>query len=443
MWKPFIVLFLSSLQHTSFAKDGLPRKVQEDTLHITLSDVWQRAEEHSRLIEMKQLAAFLAKEELKDACMERYPELGIKGSAEKASNIPVYENGLFSAPAQHEVIHTLYRVGADLYLNLYNGNKLQLKIAADKVLYRMSRIRQEQAVSDIHYRAAALYLDLQKSFVFRSLISADIADQEKQLREIKALHKNGTVLKSDVLRVELDLSKRRMTLVTIDNDILIATQKLNIIIGEPDERVLLPAAPDIHRVESRTYEQFLEEAFHHSFPYHLSGQQTERSKIQLRQAKANIRPSLGLYGDFYYANPQIFLYPYNPYWYSLGVAGLKASFPVSALYHNIHKVRAARLELEQEETAHKDMEDKVRQQVKEAFLRYREALVQISVAEVNVAQAEENARIIKNTYFNHTSLITDLLDADIQVLQTRFELAAARILAQDKYYLLQNITGVL
>ena len=122
---------------------------------------------------------------------------------------------------------------------------------------------------------------------------------------------------------------------------------------------------------------------------------------------------------------------------------MKASFPISSLYHNIHKVRAARLELEKEEEAHKDAEDKVRQQVREAFLRYKEALVQIQVAEVNVAQAEENARIVKNTYFNQTSLITDLLDADIQVLQTRFELAAARIMAQDKYYLLQNITGVL
>jgi hypothetical protein len=35
------------------------------------------------------------------------------------------------------------------------------------------------------------------------------------------MQKNGTVLKSDVLRVELDLSKRKMTLVTIENDILI------------------------------------------------------------------------------------------------------------------------------------------------------------------------------------------------------------------------------
>jgi len=69
--------------------------------------------------------------------------------------------------------------------------------------------------------------------------------------------------------------------------------------------------------------------------------------------------------------------------------------------------------------------------------------VQIQVATENVAQAEENARIIKNNYFKQPALITDLLDADVQLLRTRFELAAARIMAQDKFYLLQNTIGVL
>lgn len=422
---------------------GQIKAVAEDTIRISLSQAWQKADEHSRLVEIRKMSAGIAEEEVKDARMERYPELGVKGTAEKATNIPVYENGLFSKPSQHEVIHTLYRVGADLYLNLYNGNKLNLKIAEAKTLHRISLIRKDQAVSDIHYKTASCYLDLQKSLIFRDLIRQDIADQEQQLKEIKAFHKNGTVLKSDVLRVELELSKRKLAQVTIENDIRIASQQLNILMGEPDERIILPASINDQPEAPRQYEHYLAEALAHSFPYHISEQQTELSKLHLRKVRANVRPKAGMYSEFYYANPQIFLFPYNPYWYSLGVAGLKASFPISELYHNVHKVRAAKLELEKEEETHKDTEDQVRQQVMEAFLRYRESLVRIRVAEANVLQAEENARIIKNTYFNHTSLITDLLDADVQVLQTRFELAAARIAAQDRHYLLQNITGIL
>lgn len=443
MRKMKLVILLHLISNFSFANTGVSATAQADTLRISLKEAWQKAEEYNRLFEIKRKTVAVHQEEVRNSQLERIPEVGVMGSAEKATNIPIYDNGLFSKPSQHEIIHTLYRVGADLYLNIYNGNKLNLKIEQEKTLHQISEIERDQTLSDIHYKTAALYLDLQKSIIFKNLIEEDIADQEKQLKEIKAFHKNGTTLKSDVLRVELDLSKRKMALVTVNNDILIATQKLNIMIGEPDETILLPIDILAEQDKNTSYEQYLTEALQHSFSYHISEKQTDLARIHLKQIKANVRPKLGIYGDFYYANPQIFLYPYNPFWYSLGIAGVKASFPLSELYLNVHKRRAAQLELEKEEEQHRDTGDKVRQQVKEAYLRYGESLVRIQVAEVNVQQAEENARIIKNTYFNQTSLITDLLDADIQLLQTHFELEAARIMANDKYYLLQNIVGTL
>lgn len=415
-----------------------------DTLRMTLEEAWQKAEDHSRQIAITHKTVEIANEEVKDARLERLPEFGVSGSAELATNMPIYENGIFAAPTQqHEIIHNLYKTGADLYLDLYNGSKINLKIEEARLLHRIAEIKNDEAISDIRYKIASLYLDLQKSLIFRDLIIKDIADQEKQLKEIEAFHKNGTVLKSDVLRVGLDLSRRKMTLVTIENDILIATQKINIIIGEPDNRIIRPTAFAPGGTSKDDFNAYLASALEHSFSYHISERQAALRKTNLRQAKAGYMPKVGLYGDYWYANPQIFLFPYNPAWYSLGVTGIKVSLPVSALYHDKHKVAAAKLELEKEEEAHRDTEDKVRQQVWEAYLRYKESLVQIGVAEDNVAQAEENARIIKNTYFNQSSLITDLLDANVQLLRTRFELAASRIRAQDKFYLLQNIVGVL
>jgi len=415
-----------------------------DTLFISLPEAWKKAELHSRLIEIQRKTTAIALEEFKDAKLELLlPEISVKGTAEKASNIPIYENGLFAKPKQHEVIHTLYHIGAEFYQVLYHGNKYRLKIKADKTVHQLSEVQENKIISDIRYKTASLYLDLQRCLLFKELITKDIADQEEQLKEIKSFHKNGVVLKSDVLRIELDLSKRKMALVTIDNDILIASQKFNIILGEPDEHLILPSLLITGKEERQSYQHYLEQALKHSFAYHISEKQTELSAINLKKVKANVKPNIGIYGEFYYANPQIFLTPYNPYWYSLGIIGVKVTYPVSALYHNIHKVSAAKLELEKEEEAHHNTEDMVRQEVKEAYLRYEEALKQISVSEVDVKHAEENARIIKNTYFNQTSLITDLLDADVQLLQARFDLAAAQILAQNKYYLLQNVIGVL
>ncbi|MEH7889211.1 TolC family protein [Elizabethkingia meningoseptica] len=436
----FTLAFMLGTFFPAFAQTQV---LKNDTLYLSLKQAWQKAEENSRHIQMNQMETDISAIRVKDAKLERLPEVQVKGSVEKASNIPVYENGIFSRPSQHEVIHTLYKVGADFYLNIYNGNKLNLKIKQEEVLQKIKQIQKDQTISDIHYKTASLYLDLQKSLIFRKLIKEDIADQKLQLKEIKALYKNGVVLKSDVLRVELDLSKREMTLITIENDILIAMQKLNIILGIPDEKTVIPEELDTEEYKNLSYDDFLRLALEHSFDYHLSEQQTELSRLHLKDIQANIRPKLGMYGEFYYANPQIFLYPYNPNWYSLGIVGLRASFSLSSLYHNAQKVKAAKLEFEKEEVQHKNTEDEVRQRVKEAYLRYLEALEQIKLAEINVTQAKENARIIKNTYFNQASLVTDLLDADIQLLQTRFELESSKIIAQNKYYLLQNITGTL
>ncbi len=415
-----------------------------DTLKISLDEVWKKTELNSRLISIKNKEVQISEEEVKDIKMERLPELGLSGSYERATNIPIYDKGLFSSPSYHEVIKNLYKVSGDMYLNIYNGNKLNLEIKKEKIKHEIKTIEKNEVVSNTKYNVAALYLDIEQYLIFKNLVKEDILDQQKQLKEIKALHKYGTTLKSDVLRIELDLSKRQLLLVKIENDLLVANQKLNIIIGEPDEKIIIPEDyKDTIINEASNYEVLLKEALIHSYSINISEHKTIVSKLNLKQVKANIRPKLGLTGDFYYMNPQIFLFPYAPYWYSLGLAGLRASFPISSFYHNIHKTKAARLEVEKEEIAHKEIEDKVRQQVKEAFLRYQEAFVQINVATINVKQATENARIIKDNYFNQTALVTDLLDADIQTLQTKFELASAKIQAQNKYYSLLNIIGKL
>ncbi len=137
------------------------------------------------------------------------------------------------------------------------------------------------------------------------------------------------------------------------------------------------------------------------------------------------------------------MYPYYHDPYSLGIAGIKATFPLSSFYQNKHKVAAARLDYEQKQVAAKDVEDKIRVTIRQAWLRYQECLEKIAVSQKNVEQSIENQRIVSNTYFNQTSLVTDLLDANVQLLQSRFDLVQARTDAQLQYYQLLYVTDKL
>lgn len=440
--KKVIAGFLLSLKFTFLlSQDSLTGK---SILPLSMLETWDKAMEYSKKIQLLTFETEARKEEIREAQFERLPEIKVKGHVEYATNLAQYTNGLFNRPEQHEVIHFLYRIGADSYMPVYHGNKINLSIDKKELLHQIAEEQKKFTASEIKLQASGYYLDLKRNYIYRELMIQDIRNQEKQLAEIRHLFDNGVVLKSDVLRAELKLSNQKLLLIQIENNISISNQKLNILIGLPDEQPVDPVdqiAPDL--IIIREYEDYLKEAMEKSFEYHISEKQTELAKVNLQYVKANLRPHVGLYGDMWLANPQIFLFPYSPSNYTLNLFGVRAQFPLSELYMNQPKTKIALIELEKEELAHHDTEDKIRQQVFEAFLRFKEAIIRIDVAKVNIDHAAENARIVKNNYFNQAALITDLLDADVQLLQTRFEFVAAQIDAQYKYYHLQNILGSL
>lgn len=413
------------------------------SLPLHLSEVWEKAARYNKTLLVKQLQVQHSQEEIKDAKAERLPDIGFEGEYARISNLPEYEDGLFHPPVQYEgVIHTSYKVAGEAYLNIYNGNKTNLKIATAQTEHNIAMEQQLLSASDIKLRAAAYYLDMQRSREFRDLLLKDIATREKQLDQIRHLQKSGVVLKSDVLRAALKLSKQKLALTQLNNDLAIANQKLNNLMGIADTVRITPT--DTLQLDSLgSYDDYLNEAYENAYPIKISGQETVLRRQQLQAVKANTLPKVGLFASYTYAYPQILLWPYADAAYGLGMTGIKASYNLSSLYHNKHKTSGAQIAYQQQEVEHADTQDHVREAVRAAYLRYREALERVAVSRDNIVQATENARIVHNTYFSQTSLITDLLDADTQLLQTRFDLAAARIAAQLQFYQLENTTGKL
>jgi outer membrane protein len=415
---------------------------QQAPLHLSLQQVWDKAASGNKKIQMSELQVQRSNEALKNAKTERLPEIDADAAYARVTNMPVYEDGYFNKPSQFPVLHNYYKVGAEAYFNVYNGNKTNLDIAKEETEHKIIAEQKKLTISEVKFNTSVCYLDLERSCKFKELIAQDIADQEKQLAHIRELQKNGVVLKSDVLRATLKLSRQKMGMVQIENDIAIASQKLAIMTGEADSVMIEPdtsLTEDIGPLQS--YDEYLYVASEKAYGYKISEGETELRKLDLKRVKANVSPRIGLFAEYNFSYPQIQFYPYGDAAYGLGMYGVKASFPISSFYQNKHKEKAASLDLQRQEIEHRETGDVIRQQVKEAWLRYQEALTRIDVAATNIQQATENSRIVHNTYFNQLSLVTDLLDADTQLLQTRFDLVSAQIAARVQYYQLQKVTG--
>lgn len=438
---PRVVLLLPFILLTMCVAAQQPHETTKP-LHLSLEQIWEQAIMNNKRIAMSRLRAEGSEEMLKDAKAERLPDINAAGTYARITNMPVYENGIFHTPDQFPVLHNFYKVGGEAYFNIYNGNKTNLEIKKEATEHAIAEEQKNLTVSEVKFSAAVCYLDLARSCRFKELIARDIEEEEKQLAHIQELQKNGVVLKSDVLRATLKLSRQKLGMVQIDNDIAIASQKLAQMIGADENLLIDPDTSSLQQLlVPDTYEHYLNAATDNAYEYKISQGETALKEISLKQVKANVSPKIGLFAEYAWSYPQIQLYPYAGAVYGLGMYGVKASFPISSFYHNKHKEKAAHLQLEKQEIEHLETGDQVRQQVNEAYLRYKEALTRIDVAVTNIKQATENLRIVNNTYFNQLSLVTDLLDADTQMLQTRFDLVSANIAARVRYYQLQKVIG--
>lgn len=432
-----VLLISLSVSIKAFSQDP----EQKNTL--TLTAVWQKTSAYNKQLQMKQLSVESARERVKNARTERLPEVKGDGMYARFSNFALYEDGILHAPTQIPIEKKgTYKISGEAFLNLYNGGKINREIHAAETEAELAAEQKNLTEQELKYKAAAYYLDIYRNSQYEQVMLQDIAERERELVEIRHLQQNGVVLKSDVLRAELRLSKQKMTLLEIRNNLKIAMQRLNIMMGEPDDQIIHIAMDTLNPVsQQRTYEEYLNDAYAHSYEFKISEKETRLSELKLEQAKANILPKVGLFAEYGYSYPQILMYPYSFNLYGLGMAGIKASLPISQLYTNKHRKAEAKINLERQEIEHADTKDRVREEVNAAYLRYTEALTRIQVAKENIAQAKENFRIVNNTYFNQLSLLTDLLDAETQLLQSRFDLTTAEATAQLQYYQLLKATG--
>lgn len=419
------------------------QEVYQNSHPLSLAEVWQKVTANKQVIR-QQFSVTAAREELKYARDERLPDINIGGEYARVSNMPLYTNGLFKKHDQYPVLHETYSLGAEAAFTVYHGNHNTLDINQKETELTLESLRLAKTESDARLLATTIYLDLQRSEVFRKLLQNTIAEQEKQLRHIDELRKNGVILKSDYLRADLQLSRQKLSLKTINDDISIASQHLDIVIGEPDSLQIVPAAfTEADTTQFLSLNEYIDEALAKAFPARISEEETKISELQIKLAKGTVMPHVELFAKYNYSYPQIAFYPYSADIYGLGMAGVRASFPVSGLFKNGHKVTRAKTLLQQQLIGHAEVVDGIRLKIKAGYLRLKEAVHEVAVAGRNVTQATENARIVKNTYFNQTSLITDLLEADNSLLQTRFELATAQIKVKQQYYQLLNAIGTL
>lgn len=418
----------------------------ENVHPLSLEEIWKVAEINNRQLKLADLNHQQSKVEILEAKDRLLPELSVGGDVKLNSRFLIYDNGLFSSPQNVPVKAYGYGVGYNLNFTLYNGGKDKRNIDMKKEEETRKQYEVDMQKYNVKYDVAVAYFDLYKFLHFNDFLNAEIEAEKKQLRLIESLHKNGTVLKSDVLRTSVKLSQLELSLSDVSKKTEIAKQRLNILMGRKNDTALAikhADAIELNTIADEDYNDYVDIAFNKSSEYKIVNSDIKWSELNVKQVKATLLPKVSLYSNYNYNYPQISFYPYSNDLWGFGQTGIKLQYSIDNLYKSKHTIAHAQVVSSQAKEKAEMKKDEISLQVKEAYLQQQQALESVETAEKNIIRTTESVRVIRSSYLNQESLLTDLLEAENALLEAKFNLTTAQTNVKLTHIRLLAIVGIL
>lgn len=201
-------------------------------------------------------------------------------------------------------------------------------------------------------------------------------------------------------------------------------------------------------------QQFLTEDITNRPELHLLEKQIEATQQQVKLARANYLPTVGLsIGYSYYDNIKLkgttLLDDDTPYAFSEKFNGsspmalLSVSVPILHWGAEYKKVKKAKIDVENARLQLQQSERGMRIEVRQAIRNLTDGQRMVETAQVGQQQADENLRVMRQKYDAQLATMTDLLDAQSQWQQARSNLieAQTQLRINETEYL--RVTGTL
>nr|WP_315201327.1 TolC family protein [uncultured Flavobacterium sp.] len=423
---------------------GLQSSHAQQITSISLNEAIKMARDNNKNILKSNLEVTLSEQNIKDNKNLRLPDIELSSMYSRITNLTEFKGGFLKDKDITHTIPEIYDIATSFKVPIYAGNKINNAIKIANQQNQIALIRKEKSENDIQLEVIGSYLGIYKMMELQKIIEENIKEGQNRLKEVVSLQKHGTVTKNEVIRAELQLSDRELNALTNSKNIQIALHDFKTILQFPEnQEIAIDTTVNIDEIRPiDPYNFYMNHALQNE-EMRISSQEIDIKKTELNLVKGNYYPSIHLFGNYSLKYPNYLFFPPNPYLYSLGQVGVKASFNLSELYKNKTKVQIANTQVQWQEMQSDIVKDKVQDQLYKDHVQYQEILEKFKVVDKALELANENYRIVKLKYFNQLVLATEMIDADNALLQAKFNKISTRIDASMKYYELLHTAGML
>jgi len=409
--------------------------------NIKLEEVIQLAIQNNRQLKIARTDVSIANENVNQSKIAKAPFVGLNMGYNKVGNPKIYE-GFYQHGVTLDYSDHLSSGNLNVGVPIYYGGVINNQIQTQKLIAQMQESVVSMTESEIKLAVVEQYFTLEKLYRQIEVTKQNIKNTEIRIKQLQSRVNNGQNLKSDLLRTELQQSQFQVSVFENTNNIKLVSNYLDILIGLQTDLVLKPEVSEemIPRDEV-DLQQSLSEAFRNRVEIKQSETAVKLSESYLDLTRSGFKPNVNanlILNSQYPAQ-----WPDYPNILNYWAAGVSLNWDISSFYNLKHRVSGDKLQIEKSNIALAATKDQIDREVNKAYVRFVESKKNISSYKKDVELAHSNYKIVKSSYDNDFALISDMVDAELQLNEAKISLISANLDLIIQYYSLQYAMGKL
>ena len=327
---------------------------------------------------------------------------------------------------------------------IYAGGAIRSGIEMARLGRQLAELDVEKNRQEVRFLLAGYYLDLCKLQNQSQVIDRNIELTEKVIGQMKARREQGTVLKNDITRYELQRQSLVLAKTQVDDARKIIRHQIATTIHLPEGEEF--------EVEELSYDDaalrhdetlWQETASGNNIDIRQASVATELAGQKVRNTRAASLPSVAVVAENNLFGPYTAdLIPKNAN-VNVWFIGIGVRYNLSSIWKNKHDIRKAKHEQTQARESVRLAREGVENGVQACYTNLLTNTVEVQTQEKQVELADQNYAVVRNRYDNDLALLTDMLDASNMKLSADMALVNARINMLYNYYKLKYLTHTL
>ena len=408
-----------------------------------IDELLRLADAQSKSIQTYRTGTEAAGEALKAAKAQRLPDVNVSLSASYLGNGKIWDRDFGNAMTV-DMPHFGNNFAIEAQQVIYAGGAISSGIRQAELGKQLAELDLQKDIQKVRFLLLGHYLNLYKLDNHIKVLQDNIRLTDEVIANMKAKREQGTVLKNDITRYELQKEQLNLQLTRARDARTTANFQLVTTLHLPEGTDIKPDTAMLEqKIQTLTENEWQDMARANNILLKQTQTAIRLNEQKVKQERAERLPHISIVAADHLDGPVTIEVPaldnnFN-YWY-IGV-GIK--YNLSSLFKNNNRLRQARLNVRQAQENHQLAQEKIKNDVQEGYVNFMTSFTDLRTQEKSVKLADENYSVTDNRYKNDMALLTDMIDASNMKLSADLGLVNARINILYNYYKMKYITHTL